>query len=143
MWEDDEDAEGLETSIDRFFSRAFSDVASSLFDVESKTLKPLFRLEINDEWVVVAFDLPGVKREDIEVMCTEDTLSVEAKMRKPVTLTVSGNKNRPALFERYTKKILLTVRVDPNKCTARYRNGMVVVKLPILRAGKAVKIPDR
>jgi HSP20 family protein len=143
LWEDDEDMERFEASVERFFSQAFSEIESPLFDVESKTLKPLFRLEINDEWVIVAFDLPGAKKEDIEVTCTEDVISVEAEMRRPVSLRVSANKNKPARFERYAKKIRLPVRVDPDKGTAKYRNGMVVVKLPILRGGKAVKIPHR
>lgn len=143
MWEDDDEIERFEIGVDRFFAQAFSAMENSFFDLESKTLKPLFRLELDDEWVSVTFDLPGVRKEDVEVTCTENMISLEAEMSKPVSLRVSGNKNRPALFERYTKKIQLPVRVDPEKGTAKYRNGMIVVKLPIMRRGKSVKILDR
>jgi HSP20 family protein len=141
MWEDeDDDGERTETSIDRFFSRIFADIDNPLFDVQSKSLKPLFRLEISDENVMVALDLPGVKKEDIKITCTEDLVSVDAEIRKAVALRVAGTSGRSTRFERYSKKIRLPVRVDPNGASAKYRNGMVVVKLPILRTGKAVKI---
>ncbi len=143
MWDDDEEIEPFETSIDRFLSRAFSGMDDPLFDTESRALRPLFRLEMSEGWVTVVFDLPGVKKEDVEVTCTEDMVSIEAEMRHAVSMRVSAGRSGIARFERYTKKVLLPVKVDPDKGTARYKNGMVVVKLPVLRGGKAVKILDR
>jgi len=143
MWEDEDDeAERGETSIDRFFSRVFAEIDNPLFDLQSRSLKPLFRVEITDEFVVVALDLPGVKKKDIEITCTEEVVSVEAGMSKPAALRASGASKKPTTFVRYSKRIRLPVRVDPNKASAKYRNGMVVVKLPILRTGKAIKIAD-
>jgi len=143
MWEDeDDDADRPPTSIERFFSQVFAGVEDPLFDIQTRSLKPLFRLEVSDDSVIIAFDLPGVKKEDIEITCTEELVSVEAEIRRAVALRVSGTSSRTTRFERYSKKIRLPVPVDPNRASARYRNGMVVVKLPILRTGKAIKISD-
>ncbi len=143
MWEDeDDDTERPGTSIDRFFSQVFAEVENPLFDVQSKSLKPLFRLEVSDDSVIIALDLPGVKKKDIEITCTEEMVSVEAEIRKAVALRVSGTSSRTTRFERYSKKIMLPIRVDPNRASAKYRNGMVVLKLPIMRTGKAIKIAD-
>ncbi len=141
MWEDDED-EYPETSMNRFFSRVFAESEDPLFDVQSRSLRPLFRVEVNEEFVVVAMDLPGVRKEDITVTCTEELVSLEAEMKKPVALRVSGAGARATRFERYSKKVRLPVRVVPEKATAKYKNGVIVVKLPILRTGKAIKIAD-
>jgi HSP20 family protein len=141
MWDDEnDDSERPESSIDRFFSQVFAQMDNPLFDIQSRSLKPLFRLEVGEEDVVIALDLPGVRKEDVEVTCTEDLVSVDAEIRKAVALRVSGTRARAARYERYSKKIRLPVRVDPNRASAKYRNGIVVIKLPILRTGKAVKI---
>jgi len=143
MWEDeDDDTERPGTSIDRFFSQVFAEVDSPFFGLHSRSLKPLFRLEVSDDNVIIALDLPGVKKKDIEITCTEEMVSVEAEIRKAVALRVSGATSRTTRFERYSKKIMLPIRVDPNRASARHRNGIVVLKLPIMRTGRAVKIAD-
>jgi HSP20 family protein len=143
MWEDEDDQdERSDTAIDRFFSQALAEFGGPFFDIQSGTLRPLFRLEVTDDSVTVAVDLPGVKKEDVQITCTDDVVSVEAEIMKSVARKVSGMSSTTTRVERYSKKIRLPVRVDPNRATAKFKNGIVVVKLPILRGGKAIKIVD-
>jgi HSP20 family protein len=143
MWEDedDDDIQQMQRGMEDLFSRAFRSMDSMLFDLESRSLKPLFKIEVDDEKVTVTFDLPGVSKDDVEITSTEETISIEAEMVKPVKLKVSDVNQTRVDFERYSKKIRLPLRVDPNKGTAKFRNGLVVVKLPLIRdEGKVVKI---
>lgn len=141
MWEDESDLfEEMDRRVHAILHQAVDGMHNSLFDVESKSLKPLFRIEVSDEQVAVTFDLPYVRKEGISLTSTEETLSVEAKMRKPVTMKVGGSVQRHFQFERYSKKIRLPVRVNPDDARATFRNGLLVVRYGTARKGSPVKI---
>jgi HSP20 family protein len=126
--------------MERMVQSMFSEV-DSLFDPESRCLKPLHRIEATDDEVVVTFDLPCVEeREDISLVSTEETLSIEATIRKPITLRVGGSFQRRMEFERFSKKIKLPSRVDPNRARARFRNGVLTIWLPLEHEGSSVSI---
>ncbi len=113
----------------------------SLFDPESKSLRPLYRIEASDDEIIVSFDLPRVeRREDIDVASTEETLSIEARMREPVTLRVGGHFQKHMEFERFSKKIKLPSRVDPHRAKEKFRNGVFVIRFPLERKGNDVSI---
>jgi len=111
-----------------------------LFDVKSKSLRPLFRIEETDEAVTVTLDLPRVEKKDISLTSTVDTLGVEAKMRRPIKLRVGGVVQKHVIFERYTGHFTLPSRVDPERANATFRNGLLKVKFPTARRGNRVKI---
>jgi len=135
-----DDFETIGRVIDTLFSDTFGMIEESLFDLESRSLKPLFTIDVNDDMVTATFDLPGVSGDEVTITCTDDTISVDAKMTRPVKMRVSRIRHAQEEFARYSKKILLPVRVDPSKGSARFRNGIMVVKLPRFREGKSVRI---
>jgi HSP20 family protein len=135
-----DDFETIERVMDTLFSDTFGMIEESLFDLESRSLRPLFKIDVNDDMVTATFDLPGVNRDEVTITCTEDTVSVDAEMTRPVKMRVSRIPHAQEEFVRYSKKILLPVRVDPTKGSARFRNGIMVVKLPRFRGGKSVRI---
>lgn len=111
-----------------------------LFDLKSRSLRPLCRVEATEDAVTVTFDLPYVEKKDISVTSTDDTLSVEAKMRKAVTLRVGGSVQKRVQFERYTRLVRLPRRVEPEKAKATFRNGLLRVKFPVAKKGNRVRI---
>ncbi len=119
---------------------AFGGAQTSLFDIGAMSLKPLFKIEVNDEEVVVTFDLPYVEKDDVELDSTEETLSIQAKMRRAVSLQVGGPIQKRLEFERYSKKIRLPVKVDPNRATAEFSSGILTIRYPVAHGGRSVKI---
>lgn len=111
-----------------------------LFDLESMTLRPLCRVETAQGGVTVTFDLPYVEKKDITLTSTDNTVEIEAKMRKPVTIRVGGSVQRRMLFQRYTTRVSLPASVTPEKAKATFRNGLLTVKFPAAKRGNKVKI---
>ena len=141
MWDDDEDdLDRAGAIVERLFSSFYGDLGPRLLDIQSGALRPLYRLEVGEESVTVAFDLPGVRKKDIEIRCTEEVVSLEAVISRSGKLAGTGG--RVARVERYSSEIRLPVRVDPTRASARYRNGMLAIKLPIVRSGRTIKIAD-
>jgi HSP20 family protein len=132
----------IERRMHAMFEEVLGAGQAALFDISTKSLKPLFRIEVNDdEEVVVIFDLPYVEqKDDIELHSTADSLSIQAKMRKAISIQMGGPFQREMEFERYTKKIKLPVKVDPNGARAVFSNGMLRITYPVAHAGTSVRI---
>ncbi len=119
---------------------AFGGGHASLFDISTRSLKPLFKIEVTDDEVRVTFDLPFVEQGDVELRSTEETLSIRAKTRKAVSIQVGGPFQRRIEFERYAKKIRLPVKVDPNGAKVKFANGMLTITYPVAGEGGTVRI---
>lgn len=132
--------ENFGRGIESLFSETFGMIEESLFDIASRSLRPLFSVDVSEDMVTATFDLPGVNRKDVAITCTEDAISVEAQMARPVRLRVASGQRDQREFVRYSRKVLLPVRVDPDGGSAKFRNGIAVVKLPRRREGKRVRI---
>jgi HSP20 family protein len=130
----------MDRRVRAMIDETFGGAHASFFDVDTKSLKPLFKIEVTDDEVVVTFDLPYVEKGAVELHSTEDSLSIQAKMRMAVSLQVGGPFQRRMEFEQYSKKIRLPVKVDPNRAKAEFANGMLTITYPVLRKGGSVRI---
>lgn len=87
--------------------------------------------DVND--LVVEIDLPGFRKEDVNIRIVEDNiLSVKAR-RKKVTepLSVIHYRQRPIQID---KRIVLPISTKDGKrvaATAKYENGVVRLRIPI------------
>jgi HSP20 family protein len=82
---------------------------------------------------VVQIEVPGIAEEDIEVNVDGDILVVRGQ-RKPTTRT------RPDSFHRmersygtFSRSFQLSEDVDPERVTARFKDGLLRVELPKLQ----------
>jgi HSP20 family molecular chaperone IbpA len=119
----------------------FSDFHSSLFDVNEKFLKPLYRIETTENELRVVVDLPFVSsRKDLSLSSTDQSLTIEAKMRRPVSLLVGGPYQRRIEFERYCAAIQLPRKVRPSSAKAKFNRGILVVSFPSIKPKRRVTI---
>jgi HSP20 family protein len=142
MWEDDESDlfDEVEKRIDETFEEAYSSSVNWLFDLKKKSVKPLFRVDIGDGELLVTIDLPGVEKKDISLSATEDTLTIEAKMKRPISLMVGGSLQELVEFEKYTKRIRLPVKIEPDKARARVVRGILAIRFPLAHKGTILTI---
>lgn len=110
-----------------------------LYDAEKKELVPLTQINETYDELVVRLDLPCVRKEDIELKCTDDILTVKAQMMKCCRLTpfYSG---RELEFERFKKSVRLPVPVDAKNGKATFKNGVLEIRLPKKSHGSEVSI---
>lgn len=143
MWREkggDEESDAID-EFARGIEDLFSGFYDSLCDVGERSLKPLYRIEASEESLKIAFDLPFVsKREDLDLSATEETLSIEAKTNRPVSVLVGGPYQKKVEFERYCTTIRLPTKVNPESAAARFRNGILVVEFPLAKSSHTVKI---
>jgi HSP20 family protein len=137
MWEDDESDlfDEVEKKIDETFEEAYSSSVNWLFDLKKRSVKPLFRVDIGDGELLVTIDLPGVEKKDISLSATEDTLTIEAKMKRPISLMVGGSLQELVEFEKYARRIRLPAKIELDKARARVVRGILAIRFPLAHKG--------
>jgi HSP20 family protein len=90
-----------------------------------------------DQFIVVA-ELPGLKKEEIEISLHDDTLAFSGERKR------EGSSEQGLLIERfygkYQRSLTLPTAVDPDKVTATYKDGLLQVVLPKAEEAKAKQI---
>jgi HSP20 family protein len=91
---------------------------------------PALDLYQSNDNVIAVVELPGMRKEDIEISLHDGTLTISGE-RKPES---SSNGDKAERTERYIgtfrRSITLPTRVDANKVSATYRDGILTVTLP-------------
>jgi len=89
---------------------------------------------------VAVVELPGMRREDIEISLHDGTLTISGERKRE-----TSNGERAERTERYIGKfrrsVTLPTRVDANKVSATYRDGILTVTLPKAEEAKPKQIP--
>jgi HSP20 family protein len=94
----------------------------------------------NGNEFVIAFDLPGVDRDAVEIDVERNVLTVRAE-RRPVNLgdgAVVQLSERP--FGVFSRQMFLGEALDTNGIEATYDNGVLVLRIPIAEQAKPRKI---
>ena len=83
----------------------------------------------NDNMIAVV-ELPGMRKEDIEISLHDGTLTISGERKRET----SSNGEKAERTERYIgtfrRSIALPTRLDANKVSAAYRDGILTVTLP-------------
>lgn len=93
----------------------------------------------NNDNVVAMIELPGMKKEDIEISLHDGVLTIAGERK---TETVEGeNAERTERFVgKFRRSVTLPTRVDANKVSASYKDGILTVTLPKAEDAKPKQI---
>ncbi|MEM2927711.1 MAG: archaeal heat shock protein Hsp20 [Nitrososphaerota archaeon] len=87
--------------------------------------EPLIDIINNENEIIIIAEIPGVKKDDIELNATEDTLIISV--------------SNP--YRKYYKELHLEEKIDPYSIQSSYNNGVLQIKLRKNEfKGKEIKI---
>ncbi len=93
--------------------------------------------EETDKEYVFRFEVPGFEVEDFEVQASGNLLTVRAERKQEAKEKENGGSFARRRFE---QAFTLPAGADAEKAEARYRNGMLELRLPKTPAAQAKKI---
>jgi len=100
---------------------------------------PALDLYQNNDNIVAVVELPGMRKEDIEISLQDGMLTISGERKEE-----SSEENGATRTERFTGKfrrsITLPTRVDVNKVSASYKDGLLTVTLPKAEEAKPKQI---
>jgi HSP20 family protein len=116
------------------FKKMLGDVA---LDLPEAGDVPAVDVVDSAEEVVVYVDLPGTKKELIDLGVTEDAVTVKARFERPSGTYIQRERPEAEMGRR----VKLAAEVKPEQVKARYENGVLVVRLPKLIVVKPTSVP--
>lgn len=116
------------------FRKVLGDVADSF--PEAGDL-PAADVIDSPEEVVVFIDLPGTKKELIDLAVTEDALTIKAKFERPAGTYTS----RERAEAETSRRVKLNSEIKPEQVRAKYEDGVLEVHLPKLIVVKPKAVP--
>ncbi len=106
------------------------DVEKPMFNLKEKCLEPLVDIQETEDDVIVTVDLPCVDKDAIKINATSDTLEIQATMKKSIKFNRWGTVQEEVEFQKFKKLIKLPSKVDPKRAQARFKQGILEIRLP-------------
>lgn len=101
---------------------------------------PALDIYENKDNLVVKVELPGMKKEQIDLSLHENTLTISGE-RKSQWKEGEGSASREErFFGRFQRTVTLPKPVDSNRVTAQYQDGILTVTLPKTEESKPRQI---
>ena len=118
-------SDNFDTALRRFF-------APVAMDTEAPALKMRIDVAEKDNAYEVKADIPGVKKEDINVRIDGNVVQIDAEVRREKE--AKGNGDKVLRSERYygtvSRTFSLADDVDDSKAEAKYADGVLTLQLP-------------
>ncbi len=129
----------MEKHFEEVFGRPFFPVAWKRAPAIRAWSPPLEVLEKENEYIVKA-ELPGMKKEEIEVSVVEDTLTIKGERKAEEEVKGEDYQLCERCYGSFERSILLPKAVDGKKITASYENGVLEITLPKAPEAKPKKV---
>ena len=100
---------------------------------------PALDLYQNNDNVIVRVELPGMRKEDIEISLQDGMLTISGE-RKSETSEGDKAERTERYVGKFRRSISLPTQVDSNKVAATYRDGILTITLPKAEEAKPKQI---
>jgi HSP20 family protein len=128
----------LRREIDRLFEDPFNFLAPSTSFFQNWT-PAVDIFEDKDKYIVKA-EIPGMKREDIDVSLDGHTLTLSGERKHEEEKTEGENYRSERYFGRFQRSITLPSEVKTDNIEAAYKDGVLTVTLPKSEEAKPKQI---
>jgi HSP20 family protein len=111
-----------------------------LFGDEALSARPPVNLWVGEKDAVLTAEVPGVHPENLDLSVEEDTLTLAGE--RPETPAAEGEETlrRERFAGRFSRTLRLPFRVEADKASARFKNGVLTVTLPKAAEDRPKKI---
>jgi HSP20 family protein len=113
---------------DHFFSqlmpRNFGDL------LRATHFGPSVDVQETEKDVIVQADIPGVNREDLDITVEKDAVILRGETKRDETREERGYHLTERRYGSFYRAVPLPVEVKSEEATARYRNGVLEVRIP-------------
>ncbi|MFP4248822.1 MAG: Hsp20/alpha crystallin family protein [Armatimonadota bacterium] len=115
-------AHDLFDELDRLFTTQTTEMA------EEADYGPAVDVYETDDEVVVKAQLPGVKKEDVDVSIQDNTLTVRAETKREEEVEEDGYFRRELRYGTYARRLPLPAMVDEEQVAAKMEDGVLEVR---------------
>ncbi|HOQ18342.1 MAG: Hsp20/alpha crystallin family protein [Methanothermobacter sp.] len=89
-----------------------------------------------DDAIIIKTDLPGVKKEDINIELTENTISISAVFEEEVEIEEANFIKKERKYGEARREMRLPEKIRVEDAKAKFENGVLTVELPKVEVKK-------
>jgi len=112
--------------MDRWLEHFFGALRPSF--AREGALRPWVDVYETEDEVVVKMEVPGVKKEDLDVTLGEREVTVKGECRKDEEVEESGYYRRERRYGQFSRSVRLPARVIPEETKARFEDGVLELR---------------
>ncbi len=101
---------------------------------------PLTDIEETENDIVIKMEIPGLKKEDINIEATENSISVEGTFKEEKEEVKEKTILRERSVRSYKRGFTLPVPVKPQEAKTSLEDGVLTINLPKAEKAKKVKV---
>jgi HSP20 family protein len=126
-------------------NRVFGDIYGRRFDDDVMTRGdwvPAVDIYENDKQeIVIKAEMPGMKREDIELRVENNTLTIRGERKRETEVRDEQYHRVERSYGNFVRSFSLPSTVDASHVSAEYKEGVLSVTLPLREEAKPRQIP--
>lgn len=131
------DVSSLQDEVERVFRQAFGERSAAS---SAGAFSPALDVEETEEAFTLHVELPGVNAEEVEVSLEENVLTVAGERRFYDERASEGFRRIERHFGRFHRAVRLPDRVDADRVSAAYRDGLLTITVPKAEEAKPRRI---
>jgi HSP20 family protein len=112
------------------------ELGKSLSDYTTSFQKPLADVMETENSIIVITDLPGVKKEDIDIDISEETIDITAKFEDEINEEGANYIKKERSYGETRRSINLPAKINIKEATAKFNDSVLTVNLPKLMEEK-------
>jgi len=123
----------MEKRFEDFFRRPFSLMSSRwprLKMPEIEEISPSVDILTEGDDVVVKAELPGMKKEDIDISLTEDTVTISGEKKKEEKIEKKDYYSFERSYGTFKRSFSLPSEVNTEKASAKFKDGLLEIRMP-------------
>jgi HSP20 family protein len=123
----------MEKQFEDFFRRPFSLMPSwwpRLKLAEREEVAPSMDIFTEGDDVVVKTELPGMKKEDIDVSLTKDTITISGEKKKEEKIEKKDYYSLERSYGSFKRLFSLPAEVQTEKASAKFKDGVLEIRIP-------------
>ena len=133
----------MEQYFDNFFRNPFSMLAHPLMSQgmpRMMEMSPSVDIFEDGDEVVVKAEIPGVKKEDLDVTITDNSLTISGEKKQEEKVEKKDFHRVERSYGSFSRSFRLPENVNGSKAKANFKDGLLEVRLPRTKEAKQKKI---
>jgi HSP20 family protein len=118
----------------------FGDMLSADNRSHARAWAPAVDIQETDEAFVLEVDLPGLKREDIDLALEEDTVTITGERKREESNEENGARRTERRYGRFQRAFRIPDGFENDKVEGQYTDGVLRVVLPKRQEAKRKRI---
>jgi len=102
--------------------------------------EPFSNIEEDENELTFRINLPGVKKEDIQLLINESTLEVKVEKKSELKIKKKNYSREESSYKGFRKVMSLPCKIIPEEADSNYQDGVLEIKMPKAEKKKLRKI---